>query len=60
MSQQPAPWPFTLTDPVRAVHFALDPDCPHGNPAACPHESTVRKVIEAYKTWAAAHPHAEV
>ncbi|MFD5509147.1 hypothetical protein ACFWIB_15400 [Streptomyces sp. NPDC127051] len=54
----PAPWPYSLNDPVRAVHFALEPDCPYSNPATCPYELRAANAVRAYKTWAAAHPHA--
>ncbi|MEU9792915.1 hypothetical protein AB0E27_20195 [Streptomyces sparsogenes] len=53
-----AKWPLTLGDPVRAVHYALEwnGDCPYSNPASCPRETEVRDVIDAYRTWLAAHP----
>ncbi|MFG2617772.1 hypothetical protein ACGFXC_09085 [Streptomyces sp. NPDC048507] len=54
MSQQPPPWPFNIADPVRAIHFALDPDCPYADPKACPTERTARTAVQAYETWAAA------
>ncbi|MFB6809444.1 hypothetical protein [Streptomyces sp. NPDC056387] len=54
----PVPWPFSLNDPVRAVHFALEPDCPYSNPAACPYETTVTAALAAYKAWVGVHPHA--
>ncbi|MFI7315171.1 hypothetical protein [Streptomyces hygroscopicus] len=49
-------WPLTLADPVRAVHFALDPGCPHDRPQSCPDEAKARQAIDAYRTWLAAHP----
>ncbi|MEU4947684.1 hypothetical protein [Streptomyces lavendulae] len=55
-AQPPAPWPFNITDPVRAVHYAMEPDCPYRRPVDCPHEATARKAVRAYETWAAAHP----
>ncbi|MEU3665788.1 hypothetical protein [Streptomyces virginiae] len=51
-------WPFSLNDPVRAVHFAVEPHCPHTNPATCPTETTVTASIAAYKAWVGVHPHA--
>lgn len=58
MTAADLPWPFTLEDPVRAVHFAIERDCPWPDPAVCGYEATARKVIAAYKTWSAAHPDA--
>ncbi|MFF5670288.1 hypothetical protein ACFY8S_09145 [Streptomyces hygroscopicus] len=52
-------WPLTLADPVRAVHFALDPGCPHDRPQSCPDEAKARQAIDAYRTWLAAHPSAD-
>lgn len=56
MSQQPtAPWPFNITDPVRAVHFALDKgNCLFPDPLSCPTEATARAAVQAYDTWTAA------
>ncbi|MBL1100117.1 hypothetical protein [Streptomyces coffeae] len=56
-----AKWPLTLGDPVRAVHYALEwnGDCPYNNPESCPRETEVRDVIDAYRTWLAAHPTAD-
>lgn len=56
-----AKWPLTLDDPVRAVHYALEwnGDCPYNNPESCPRETEVRDVIDAYRTWLAAHPTAD-
>lgn len=60
MSQQPAPpWPFNIADPVRAVHFALEADCPYANPKACPTEATARTAVQAYTTWVGVQPAAE-
>ncbi|MEU8473729.1 hypothetical protein [Streptomyces hygroscopicus] len=54
-----AEWPFTLDDPTRAVHFAIEPDCPYGRPESCPREIEAQQTIGAYQTWLAAHPTAD-
>ena len=46
-------WPFNIANPVRAVHFALEPDCPYGDPTKCPQEGDARRAIEAYRRWLA-------
>lgn len=46
-------WPFNLADPVRAVHYALEPGCPFADPTACPREVEARRAIEAHQRWQA-------
>lgn len=47
-----ATWPFDIRDPIRAVHYALEPHCVHADPALCPREIEVRRTIEAFTEWA--------
>ncbi|MEV6580216.1 hypothetical protein AB0M92_18860 [Streptomyces sp. NPDC051582] len=56
MTDQQPSWPFNLIDPSRAVHFAMEPDCPYNNPRSCPTESSAVAAIIAYKAWASVHP----
>ncbi|MFF5589701.1 hypothetical protein [Streptomyces hygroscopicus] len=56
MTDTTAEWPFSLDDPTRAVHLALEPDCPYGRPESCPREIEAQQTIGAYQTWLAAHP----
>ena len=51
----PAPWPFNIDAPVRAVHFAIEPECPYGNPAACPQEKQVAAILSAHSQWLSYH-----
>lgn len=51
-------WPFSLNDPARAVHFAMEPDCPYSDARSCPTESYAVRAIAAFKAWASVHPHA--
>ena len=44
-------WPYTLTDPVQAVHLALDPHCPYQRPAVCPQIAGIERTIAAYDKW---------
>lgn len=48
-----ADWPFDIADPVRAVHFALERDCPYSNPGECPRETEARRAVEAHQKWLA-------
>ncbi|MGW1998431.1 hypothetical protein [Embleya sp. NPDC001921] len=48
-------WPYDLTDPVLAVHLALEPDCPYDRPETCPRHTEIRRVIATYQTWSARH-----
>lgn len=50
-----AEWPFNLDDPTRAVHFALEPNCPYDRPERCPREAEAQQTIGAYLTWLSAH-----
>ena len=50
-------WPFNIADPVRAVHFALEPHCPFSDPRDCPRETEARHAVEAHQQWLATHPH---
>ncbi|RLU79249.1 hypothetical protein CTZ27_37020 [Streptomyces griseocarneus] len=56
----PAPWPLSLRDPVRAVHFTLEPHCPYRIPGHCPREAEARMAVDTYRAWLSAHqsPHA--
>lgn len=45
------PWPMNIDDPVRAVHFLLERDCPWQNPASCPTELRVKQTLEAHSRW---------
>ncbi|MEU6362229.1 hypothetical protein [Streptomyces albidoflavus] len=48
-----APWPHDLSDPVAAIHRALDPDCPWSNPEHCTEYSRIRRIVEAHNAWRA-------
>lgn len=51
-----APWPFHISDPVLAVHYAVEGrDCPWNRPESCPRHAEASQMIEAYQTWLAAH-----
>ncbi|MEV7674978.1 hypothetical protein [Streptomyces sp. NPDC088752] len=50
-------WPYHITDPVLAVHYAVEgPDCPWNRPESCSYHESARKVISAYDTWRATRP----
>lgn len=49
------PWPYNINDPVKAVHFALDKDCPYNNPESCPDHHRARKFIQLYENWRTFH-----
>ncbi|MCP9209529.1 hypothetical protein [Streptomyces cucumeris] len=55
----PVPWPFHIDDPVRAVHYALERECPWGRPESCPREHEALHAVNAYRTWLAVHSPAE-
>jgi hypothetical protein len=41
------PWPLNIKDPVRAIHFHVEPGCMHREPSACPTEKTVHRILDA-------------
>lgn len=45
------PWPYYIKNPIRAVHFAIDPHCPYSNPANCPREHEAARIIEEYEKY---------
>lgn len=45
------PWPLSIEDPVRAIHFYVEPGCLHGDPEACPTEKAVRRTLDALTEW---------
>lgn len=47
----PAPWPFNIDDPVKAVHFASERECPYSNVENCPRHHTAREFIQMYEEW---------
>lgn len=53
------PWPYNITDEVRAVHYILERDCPYDYPASCPREDAVRRTLLAYKAWLEVQPAAD-
>lgn len=51
MAKADIPWPYYIKNPIRAVHFAIDPHCPYSNPANCPREHEVARIIEEYEKY---------
>lgn len=45
------PWPFNIEDPVKAVHFASERDCPYSNIENCPRQHNARELLQRYEEW---------
>lgn len=50
-----AEWPYNIPDYGRAVHFAVEKDCPYARPESCGVEKDVRQILWEYQKWAEAH-----
>lgn len=49
-----ADWPYHITDQVKALHLAVEPECPWRNEENCSLKRTIRLVLEKQETWFAA------
>ncbi|WP_428957829.1 hypothetical protein [Streptomyces sp. cg35] len=58
MPQSTPPWPYNNDNPVRAVHRAVDPDCPSWAASTCPEYKRIQNFVDHYETWRSYHPEA--
>lgn len=56
MSEGERPWPFNIDDPVKAVHFHIEPECPYVNIENCLVQERVRQVLASFEIWRHYHP----
>lgn len=47
------PWPYNIEDPVKAVHFASERECPYSNVENCPRQHNAREFLQKYEEWKA-------
>lgn len=49
------PWPFNIEDPVKAIHFASERECPYSNVENCPRQHNAREFLQKYEEWKTYH-----
>lgn len=45
------PWPYHLDNRTKAIHLAIDPDCPYMTDYNCPDYRMILEVIDKLNTW---------
>lgn len=49
-----AEWPYHITDQAKALHLAIEPDCPWKNEANCSLRRTIQLVLDEQERWLSA------